>query len=325
MNLRTLGKTGKKISEIGFGAWGIGKSWWGTTDDVESLRALRRAIDLGITFFDTAYVYGDGHSEQLISRAFKESGAPHFIATKCPPLNMQWPADPRTPPEEAFPENWIVQCTERSLKNLGLESLDLQQFHVWTDAWMSRDEWKNAIVKLKKQGKIRGFGVSINDLDPDSALQLVDSGLVDTVQVIYNIFEQAPETTLFPLCRKKDVGVIVRVPLDEGGLSGTLTPRTRFEDDDFRARYFADGRLEETCAHVEKIKPLLGPYAPTLPELALKFILAHPAVSTVIPGMRKVKNVEANARLSGGTPLPERVLQELKKHAWIRARQPLDD
>jgi aryl-alcohol dehydrogenase-like predicted oxidoreductase len=325
MNSRTLGRTGQKVSEIGYGAWGIGKSWWGTTDDAESLRALRRAIDLGVTFFDTAYVYGDGHSEQLIHNAFQEAGVRHFIATKCPPKNRNWPADPRTPLEEAFPEDWITSCTERSLKNLGVDCLDLQQFHVWTDTWMNRDEWKSAVAQLKKQGKIHWFGVSINDMDPESALQLVGSGLVDTVQVIYNIFEQAPAKRLFPLCQKMNVGVIVRVPLDEGGLSGTLTPRTKFEEDDFRKRYFAKGHLEETCVRVEKLKTLLGPYALTIPELALKFILAHPAVSVVIPGMRRMKNVEANTRVSGSAPIPDDVLRELTAHAWKRDRMSLVD
>jgi len=323
MKIRTLGHTGQKISEIGFGAWGIGKSWWGPTDDAESLKALRKALELGITFFDTAFVYGDGHSEELIGQVLKETGARPLVATKCPPKDGGWPADPLTKIQEAFPAEWIVQCTERSLKKLGVECLDLQQFHVWTDAWVEADEWKNAILKLKKQGKIRGFGVSINDLDPDSALKLVASGAVDTVQVIYNIFEQSPERKLFPLCQKMNVGVIVRVPLDEGGLSGTLTPATKFEDDDFRARYFGDGRLEETCARTEKLKSLLGPYAATLPELALKFVLAHPAVSVVIPGMRKVKNVEANVRLSDTPPLPPSVLKTLHEHAWDRTRQPL--
>jgi len=323
MNSRLLGRTGQKVSEIGFGAWGIGKSWWGKTDDTESLRSLRRAIELGVTFFDTAYVYGDGHSEQLIHQAFRETRGRYFVATKCPPKNMGWPADPRTPLKEAFPEDWMTSCTERSLQNLGTDCLDLQQFHVWTDAWVDQDEWKNTVAKLKKQGKIRWFGVSINDLDPDSALQLVESGLVDTVQVIYNIFEQAPAKSLFPLCQKMNVGVIVRVPLDEGGLSGTLTPQTKFEKEDFRSNYFAEGRLAETCARVEKLKPLLESYAPTIPELALKFILGHPAVSVVIPGMRRVKNVEINTRISGSAPLPKDVLQELKKHAWKRTRHPI--
>jgi len=323
MKHRTLGRTGQKISEIGYGGWGIGKSWWGPTDDAESILALHKAIELGVTFFDTAYVYGDGHSEQLIAQAVQKTGVEAFIATKCPPKNMIWPASSDTPLEEAFPEDWIIHCTEKSLSELRTDCVDLQQFHVWTDAWVNLEEWKNAVDKLKKQGKIRWFGVSINDFEPESALELVASGLVDTIQVIYNLFEQAPDDQLFPLCQKMNVGVIARVPLDEGGLSGALTPTTKFSEDDFRSKYFAGKRLKETCEHVEQLKPLLGPYAPTIPALALKFVLAHPAVSVVIPGMRKYSHVIENTRVSNQLELPTVVLEELYKHAWKRPSQSL--
>lgn len=313
---RTLGRTGWPVSEIGFGAWGIGKRWWGTTSDEESVRALRAAWEAGITFYDTAYVYGDGHSESLIGQTLASTGA--VVATKIPPKNMAWPASPESAANDAFPADWIVSCTERSLRQLKRETIDLTQFHVWTDAWLGADDWKEAVAQLKKQGKIRAFGVSINDHDPDSAMRLVASGLVDTVQVIFNIFDQSPAEALFPLCRDKNVGVIVRVPLDEGGLSGTLTKKTKFEKGDFRSQYFGGRNLEETVDRVEKLKLLLDKETPTLPDLALKFVLAHEAVSVVIPGMRTVDHVRRNAAVPSQAPLRPAVINALRAHAWRR-------
>ena len=316
MNFRKLGKTNWDVSEIGFGGWGIGRTWWGPTDDSESLVALKTAWDAGVNFFDTAYVYGDGHSEKLMARALK--GKPAIIATKIPPKNQAWPADPKVPCADVFPADWIQACTERSLKNLDRDTLDLTQLHVWTDAWLDNDEWKEAISKLKSSGKIRAFGVSINDHDPNSALSLVASGLVDTVQVIFNIFDQSPEEKLFPLCQKNNVGVIVRVPFDEGGLTGAFSAETKFEKEDFRAKYFRGDNLRQTVERVGKLKGLLGEDAKTLPELALKFILGHPAVSTVIPGMRRKENVKANTAVSQSAPLSTSKMAELKQHAWPR-------
>lgn len=316
MKYRKLGRTNRDVSEIGFGGWGIGQRWWGPTDDRESQAALNAAWEAGVTFYDTAYVYGDGHSEELMGRALK--GKPAFIATKIPPKNDQWPGNAKTPAAEVFPEEWLLSCTERSLKKLQRDSLDLTQLHVWSDAWLNYDGWRTAVEKLKKNGKVRAFGVSINDHDPNSALELVASGLIDTVQVIFNIFDQSPVEKLFPLCVKNNVGVIVRVPLDEGGLSGVLTNDTKFPEGDFRGSYFRGDNLKETVQRVEKIKPLLAPEAKTMPEIALKFVLGHEAVSTVIPGMRKVRNVSMNAAVSGTTPLSPKTMSELKKHAWPR-------
>lgn len=316
MKQRKLGKTGWSVSEIGYGGWGIGKNWWGTTDDNESMAALKAAWDAGVNFYDTAYVYGDGHSERLIAKAL--AGKKAIVATKIPPKNMIWPANPKDPAAQAFPRDWIVSCTERSLKNLNRDTVDLTQFHVWSDAWLNDDEWKEAVASLKSTGKIRAFGVSINDHDPDSALKLVASGLVDTVQVIFNIFDQSPVKNLFPMCQKHNVGVIVRVPFDEGGLTGTLTKATKFEKGDFRGSYFKGESLIKTVDRVDKLKTFLNGEAATMPELALKFILGHAAVSTVIPGMRQTKNVKANVAVSGSKPLSTDLMEKLKKHAWQR-------
>lgn len=316
MKMRVLGKTGWKVSEIGYGAWGIGASWWGKTDDAESLASLRAAWDAGVNFFDTAYVYGDGHSERLIAEAL--AGKPAIVATKIPPKNQEWPPKPSTPVSAAFPADWIRSCTERSLTNLRRDTIDLTQFHVWTDAWLRDDGWKETVAKLKAEGKIRAFGVSINDHQPESALELVASGLVDSVQVIFNIFDQTPVEKLFPACRRYNVGVIARVPFDEGGLTGTLTSDTTFEKGDFRATYFRGDNLKKTVSRADDLKNLLNGEAKTLPELALKFILAHPEVSTVIPGMRRAAHVSSNTAVSGSVPLSAATMDALKQHAWKR-------
>lgn len=318
MEHRRFGRTGVQVPEIGFGAWGIGKGWWGEADDTLSVRALVRALELGVTFIDTAYAYGNGHSERLIARAFREARRRVFVATKVPLKSADWPPKPGTTARQAFPADWIVTHTEQSLQHLGAECLDLQQLHVWRDEWLGEPEWQEAVHRLKQQGKIRFFGVSIMDHQPDSALELVKSGLVDTVQVIYNIFDQSPEEVLFPLCRKHDVGVIARVPFDEGGLTGSLSPETTFPSDSFQGFYFRGDRLRETCERVDRLRPPLGGEIKTVAQLALKFCLSHPAVSTVIPGMRRPEHVEANCSVSDGKPLRPKTLAALRAHAWPR-------
>ena len=229
MKYRTLGKTGDNVSEIGYGAWGIGgKQWLGGADD-ESERALRRAIDLGLNFIDTALAYGDGHSEELVGKAVRESKERMYVATKAPPKNRLWPARPGIGIEDVFPYDYILQSTEESLRNLKMETVDLQQLHVWNPEWLDRDEWRRALEDLKKSGKARAVGISINDHQPDSALDVIRTGLIDTVQVIYNIFDQTPEANLFPLAKKLNVGVIARVPFDEGSLTGDITEQSKFD------------------------------------------------------------------------------------------------
>jgi aryl-alcohol dehydrogenase-like predicted oxidoreductase len=318
MEYRTFGQTGMKISEIGYGAWGIGGSMWQDSNDDESFRALHRAIDLGLNFIDTALVYGDGHSENIIAKVIKERKEQLYVTSKIPPKNLKWPAVPGTTLREVFPLAHIIKCTETSLKNLGVDTIDVQQFHVWDDAWAEETEWQDAIAALKEQGKIRFFGMSLNNHEPDNALKVAATGLVDSFQVIYNIYDQTPENNLFPLCRKNKIGIIVRVPLDEGGLSGNITEETVFPKGDFRNNYFRNDRKKQVVAHTDALKKLLGNEAATLPELALRFCLHHPAVSTVIPGMRSVKNVEANCLLSDGRKLTHSLMDELRHHTWER-------
>lgn len=301
------------ISEVGYGAWGVGgKQWQGSSDD-EALASLRRAIELGLNFIDTALAYGDGHSEMLCGKVVRESAAQVYIATKVPPKNRIWPATKGTGIAEVFPYDYIVESTHTSLQNLGLERIDLQQLHVWNPEWLHREEWRRAVEDLKTSGKIRAFGLSLNDHAPDSGLEAIETGLIDSVQAIYNIFDQSPEKKLLPLCMARNIGVIARVPFDEGALTGTLSTDTQFVSGEFREWYFRDGRKQEAVAHAEALKrDVPGDLAAT----ALRFCLAHPAVTTVIPGMRRVRNVEANIAASGMGPLPASILGTLKRHAW---------
>ncbi len=319
MHFRKLGRTGIEISEIGFGAWGIGGHLWQDSRDDESIQALHRAIDLGINFIDTAIAYGEGHSEQLIAAALKSHrGKRIFVSTKVNPKNYVWPAQKGSDIREVFPARYIVERTEQSLKNLGVERIDLQQLHVWNDEWAGADEWRTAFEKLRREGKVWHFGISINDHQPENGLKMIDTGEIDCVQVIYNIFDQSPERALFPKCVEKQIGVIVRVPFDEGGLTGAVTEQTAFPPDDFRARYFRGERKKQLVERLGGLKSLLDGEARTLPELALRFVLNHLAVSTVIPGMRKVRNVEANASVADGRRLSADLAATLKRHAWER-------
>ncbi len=318
MKYRKLGKTGIEVSEIGYGAWGIGGRQWLGAEDDESLRALHRAIELGVNFIDTALAYGEGHSEQLVGKVVREAPGKVWVATKVPPKNLLWPARPGIDIDQVFPYDYIIRCTEQSLGNLNVDTIDLQQLHVWNPEWIDRDDWRRAFEDLKKSGKVRTVGVSINDHQPDTALDVVKTGLIDAVQVIYNIFDQSPERNLFPLVEQMGVGVLARVPLDEGGLTGTIDENTKFPKGDFRKSYFRDDRKRQVAEHVAALRRDLEGVKGSLPEIALRFCISHPAVSTVIPGMRRVKTVESSCSVSDQGPLPPDVLAKLKRHAWER-------
>jgi len=315
---RTLGRTGFQVSEIGFGAWGLGGNQWRGHSEEEARAALRRALELGVNFIDTALAYNEGHSERIIGEILRETGAQAHVATKVPPKNRIWPAQPGIGIEEVFPYDYVIRSTETSLRNLGVETLDLQQFHVWNPEWLGRDDWRRAIEDTKRAGKVRFWGISINDHQPDSALDAIRTGLIDTVQVIYNIFDQTPEQRLFPLCQERNIGVLARCPLDEGALTGAITPETEFDPGEFRAFYFRGDRKRLVY---ERVQALLADLKAAgldrpLAETALRFCITHPAVSTVIPGMRRVRNAEMNAAVSELGPLPAGIVEVLRRHAW---------
>ncbi|HEX7900096.1 MAG TPA: aldo/keto reductase [Planctomycetota bacterium] len=317
MNLRPLGRTGLRVSEIGFGAWGIGAAQWIGAKDDESVRALDRAVERGLNFVDTALAYGDGHSERIVGEAVRRHKG-LLVATKIPPKNRRWPARRDIPVSEVYPADYLRARTEESLRNLGVETIDLQQLHVWTDEFLAQGDWRDEVLRLKSEGKIRHFGVSLGEHTPDNGLALVESGLVDSVQVIYNIFDQSPEARLFPLCRKMNVGVLARVPLDEGGLTGKITPETVFPEGDFRANYFRGERKAQVRDRAAKIAADLKIGLDALPATALRFTLSHPAVSTVIPGMRSARHVDDNCALGDGRGLPAEVVEKLRAHHWER-------
>ena len=328
MKYRKLGRTGYEVSEMAHGLWGM--SGWSGSEDRESLDALQLATDLGCNFFDTAWAYGEGKSDGLLGEILSRNVSPPnpakrlYAASKIPPLNRKWPARPEYKYQDVFPADHVLKHTNLILKQLRTDSIDLLQFHVWDDSWTDEPEFRDTVEKLKRDGRIRSFGLSLNRWEPENGLKALRTGLVDVVQVIYNIFDQAPEDKLFPTCEELNIGVIARVPLDEGSLGGTMTPETTFPKGDWRAMYFGPKNLIPTLERVEKLKPLL-PSGMTLPEMALRFILSNPAVSTIIVGMRKLDHVRKNIAMSDAGPLDASLLGKLKSHRWDRKPQPWAD
>jgi aryl-alcohol dehydrogenase-like predicted oxidoreductase len=316
MRYRPFGGTGWDVSEVGYGMWGM--AGWTGSDDEESLASLDRAIALGCNFFDTAWAYGDGHSETLLGRTLKRHADKRlYAATKIPPKNRKWPARPEYPLDDVYPADYIREYTEKSLRNLDVAAIDLQQFHVWSDTWADDGRWQRAVSRLKEEGLVRAIGISINRWQPANVLRALDTGLIEAVQVVYNVFDQSPEDELFPACREKNIAVIARVPFDEGSLTGTLRADSRWPEGDFRNLYFQPSNLLPTLERVARLEPVV-PRGMTMPELALRHILQHPDVSTVIPGMRKLRHVEENLRVADGRPLPEALMTELGRHRWDR-------
>ncbi|MEP7116121.1 MAG: aldo/keto reductase [Acidobacteriota bacterium] len=316
MQQRLFGRTGWRVSEIGYGMWGMGG--WSGSDDAESLASLHQAVEAGCTFFDTAWAYGRGHSESLLGQVVRaHADRALVVATKIPPKNMEWPGKATAAAADTYPPDHIRAYTDESLRHLGLERIDLMQFHVWDDAWASDPHWPEAIAELKRSGKIKAFGISVNRWQPDNVRRALDTGVVDAVQVVYNLFDQAPEDHLFPACRARGIAVIARVPFDEGSLTGTLTRDSRWPEGDWRNSYFTPAHLEATLARVERLAPLV-PDGTTLSDLALRFILSSPDVSTVIPGMRKSRHVAANLAASERGPLPQELRDALRAHRWDR-------
>ena len=316
MRYREFGRTGWKVSELGYGMWGIA-DWSGSSDE-ESLASLQIAVDHGVTFFDTAWAYGDGHSERILGQLLRANpGRKLYAATKVPPKNRTWPSERGFRLDDVFPPDYIREYAQRSVENLGIPRIDLLQFHVWEDDWADDYRWQRVIDDLKHEGVVAAAGVSINRWEPWNAIRTLRTGLIDAVQVIYNIFDQAPRDELFPVCRDLNIGVIARVPFDEGSLTGTLTRASRWPKGDYRATYFGPENLDPTMDRVESLQKLL-PAGMSLAELAIRFILSSDDVATVIPGMRKARNVRANVEAANAGPLPHGLLAALAQHRWDR-------
>jgi len=316
MNYRNFGRTGWDVSEIGYGMWGM--AGWKGSDDAQSERSLDLAVEQGVTFFDTAWGYGEGHSERLLGQLIRRHpDRKLYAASKIPPKNFKWPAKPTYSFEESYPAAHIREYTEKTLKNLGMERIDLIQFHTWDDTWASREEWQRTLENLKKEGKVAAMGISMNRWEPENGLEALKTGMLDAVQVIYNIFDQAPEDVLFPFCEKHGIAVIARVPFDEGTLTGNITRDTVFPEGDWRGTYFVPENLHASADRADRLRPLV-PKGMTMAEMALRFILENPTVSTVIPGMRKSAHVLANTGTSDGKGLPEELYSALRRHRWDR-------
>jgi aryl-alcohol dehydrogenase-like predicted oxidoreductase len=329
MRYRQFGRTGWQVSEIGYGMWGMGG--WSNSDDQQSLESLQAAVDLGCNFFDTAYVYGDGHSENLLGQTVRANRDKRlYTATKIPPKNKQWPARPDFSLKESYPPDHVEEFVHRSLENAGVESFDLMQFHTWEDDWLRDERWVYKLDDLRSQRLIKAIGISLNRWEPWNGVRAVRTGQIDSVQVIYNIFDQNPEDDLFSACEEMNVAVIARVPFDEGTLTGTLTKESKWPEGDWRNTYFVPENLIPSVDRANALKELLqnwnrehsGEPEITMPELALRFILTNPTVSTIIPGMRKLSHVESNIAASDAGPLPQDLYEELKKHRWVRKPTP---
>jgi len=317
MRYRKAPRLPDALSEIGYGMWGMGG--WSGSDDVGSARALDRAVELGCTFFDTAAAYGEGHSERLLGNLLgRYRDVKLVVASKVPPKNRQWPGRATSTADEVFPYEHVIECTNATLRNLGIDTLDLQQLHVWDDAWAQARGWSRAINELKQSGKIRAFGISVNRWEPENVVRALETGLVDAVQVVYNVFDQSAEDVLFPTCQRAGIAVIARVPFDEGSLTGTLRSDSRWPEGDWRNSYFASAHLAETLSRVQRVRRDADSLGRSLPELALRFILAHPAVTTTIPGMRRREHVDANLAASNKPPLTSDVVSRLRAHRWNR-------
>jgi aryl-alcohol dehydrogenase-like predicted oxidoreductase len=313
---RRFGRMGWPVSEVGYGMWGL--AGWTGSDDEQTRLALERAVELGCTFFDTAWGYGAGHSERMLGELVRKHPEKKlYVATKIPPRNMIWPSRREFTLDDCFPPDHIHEYAHKSLENLGLATIDCLQFHVWEDAWASDTRWQHAMEDLRTKGIIQSIGISVNRWEPWNGIAAIRTGMIDAVQVIYNIFDQSPKDELWAACREQDVAVIARVPFDEGTLTGTLTKETTWPEGDWRSTYFVPENLAASVDRAEALRPMI-PHGMTMAEMALRWILADPMVSTVIPGMRKIAHVEANLGVSDGRPLAPELMERLDANRWDR-------
>jgi aryl-alcohol dehydrogenase-like predicted oxidoreductase len=324
MRYRKMGNLGWEVSEVGYGMWGIAGGPGGFTGEDHELapKCLDEAVELGCNFFDTAWAYGRGISERMLGALLKRHpGERLYVATKIPPKNREWPPGASDTLDDAYPPDHIREYTEKSLENLGVSRIDLMQLHTWEDRWAADDRWQETLRDLKSEGLVDAVGISVNRWEPDNCFAALDTGLIDVIQVIYNIFDQAPEDALLERAERDGIGIIARVPFDEGTLTGKLTADTTFPEDDWRATYFGEENFLPSVERGERLAAAL-PDGASMPEVALRFILHHPAVSTVIPGMRKPEHVRANLAVSDGQPLDDALLKELRRHRWDRVPNP---
>ncbi len=318
MKYRAFGNTGWEVSEVGFGAWAIGGGW-GPQSDSDSVATLHRALDLGVNFIDTAAGYGGGRSEQIIGQVLKTRKERVYVATKTPPQPGPWPPSPYCKANDRYSEAYLRRNVEERLRNLQVDCIDLLQLHTWTRAWNQHPTPLEILRKLRDEGKIANIGLSTPETDQDAFVDLMRGGWLDGVQVIYNLFEQQPAAEFLPTAQKHGVGVIVRVAFDEAVLTGKYTADHTFPEGDFRRNYFAGDRLGRAVKRVEAIKQTIAGWKLTLPQVALKFVLSHPAVSTVIPGIRSAEQAVLNAAVPELPDLTEEQLAALRQHAWPRS------
>lgn len=338
MQTRPFGRLGRTVHEVGFGTWGMPGTWWRGIDPAEARRALRYAIEQGVDFVDTALVYGDGIAETWVGEAVRDTHARDrvMIASKVPPANGEWPGRGNASLRSVFAPEYVMKSVETTLRNVRTEAISLMQLHVWHDAWLDDPTWpalRGTMELAVRQGKVLHWGISANDKGASDAVRAVAEPIIDSVQVIYNIFEREPERALFAAAAKHQVAVIVRCPLDEGALGGDVGAETVFHPSDWRTRYFRGDRLAQLSAKLAALSALVEippraakmghqPAAPdrpecvTVAELALRFCLSRPEVTTVIPGMRSVAHVMENLLVSDGRVLSPRTRERLLPFAW---------
>ena len=320
MRYRAFGRSGWQVSEIGFGAWQLGGDW-GKVDDQDSIRTLHYAFDKGINFVDTAELYGNGHSEEVVGAAVKSwKGNKIYIATKTRPIIWPSPDDNEPQMRGRFPECYLRDNIEKSLKRLQVERIDLFQLHSFMPSAMVELDWLETLMKLRREGKIDRLGVSLRDNRPQEGVELVGAGMVDSVQVIFNMFEQRPAAKLFHEGGRTNTAFIARVPLDSGSLVGNWTKDSyvKFEPGSQPFKMFHGERFGETLARTQRLKDLCKPYYATLAEAAMRYVMSAPQLSTLIPGMKNPQEVDMNIAYSDGGSFPTELKEQLPPHIWIR-------
>ena len=316
MEYREFGKTGWRVSEIGFGAWQLGGTW-GSVNDKDSIDTLLYAFEKGINFVDTAIAYGNGHSETIIGKALQKwSGNKIYVTTKVHPMGEDFRTHNSI--KNRYPIKYLKEQVEGSLKRLNTETIDLLQLHLWFEDGLSDFTWLEGLTQLVKEGKIRTFGVSLPDIKPETGILLAQTGIVTSQQVMYNLFEQAPNRALFRAGEKTKTAFIARVPFDSGALTGTWNSNTyeNWSKKDKRHRMYRNGRFDETLAHIERLKLLCSPYYDTLAEAAMRFSLNDSAVSTVICGMTNKREIDMNTAYSDGVKFNKALEQKVAAHEW---------